>query len=184
FHFTGSITFENSGAFDYTGTGTLRFQDSTRLNNSGSVNVQTGTLDVGGAGDISTGSFTVAATATLQFEGGRHDLTDASSVTGNGTVAFHGGITNLAGVYDLGTGPTRVDSAFATVNVTHPVTSVGRLLFVGGTIDFSGGAPFGVDTLNMSTFGRLRGSDDLTVNSQLNWDSGVMAGTGSTVVAD
>lgn len=71
----------------------------TVFNNSGSVNVNAGTLDLGGSG-TSTGSFSILAGATLNFSGGSYTL--GGAVDNAGALSFGGGTTVLAGRYDGG----------------------------------------------------------------------------------
>jgi hypothetical protein len=187
FKLTGSIRFNNAGTFTKSvGTNTTQFQDTVQFNNSGTVNVLSGTLNVAGGGDTSSGTFNVSAPGILQFGGAAHTLTAASKITGDGTVIFNGGTTTLAGTYDLENGPTKFTSTFGTTTFTGPVLSLGTTLDMsgGGKINFSGGQPITIDTLIVTGFDSITGSDDLTVTRQFNWSGGVMSGTGTTTVAD
>src|SRR5262249_6893163 len=94
------------------GTGVSSFE--TGFNNSGTVEVQAGTLRRAG-GSASTGRFTVQAGTTLEFEGGTHLLAAASAVDGAGQVAFsavrgNSSISIVQGGYTV-TGSTRVVTA-------------------------------------------------------------------------
>src|SRR5262249_43606582 len=131
----------------------------------------------------SDGSFSVEAPATLNLGAGTFTFTDASAITGDGTVILNGN-TTVAGTYDLGTGTTKVPNTFVQVNFLSPVTSVGSSLVIDGYVNFSGGLPIAVDTLSLTTFGTLTGSDDVTVTGSLSWNGGVMSGPGSTTVTD
>ncbi len=185
--FSGGLVFNNSGTYlKSPGTNTTKFQDTVAFNNAGTVTVMSGTLDLAGGNDTSSGRFVVDPAATLQFEGHTHTLTAASGVSGAGTVVFHGGITNVGGTYDVDGGQTVFNSAFATATFTGPVYGLGTTLDMqgGGTADFSGGVPISVADLFLSNFATLTGSDELTVTDQFGWASGVMRGTGSTTVAD
>jgi len=185
FSLSGSLTFNNAGTFTKTsGTGTTQIQNGVAFNNSGTVLINNGTLSLEG-GDVSSGSFTVTALATLQFSGGTHFLTADSAISGNGTVIFSGGVTNIGGGYDLQTGLTKFTSAFCTANFTAPITSLGNTLDMssGGTANFSGGAPITVNRLFLSTFATLSGSDDVTVTGQMTWSGGMMSGSGAFTIA-
>src|SRR5262249_41049393 len=57
------------------------------FNNSGTVEVETGTLAVTAPGE-STGSMSVSAGAVLVFNSGTYNLRSSSSVDGDGTVQF------------------------------------------------------------------------------------------------
>jgi hypothetical protein len=164
---TAPVAFNNAGTLIRsagTATGAATFS-GVALNNAGSVQVQSGTLDLAGGGD-STGSFTVAAGATLTFDsGGTQTLEAASQVGGAGTVHFRGGTAHILGAYDLGT--------------------AGNTLIDGGTADFSGGTPATMPELDLSNGGTLTGSGNVIVSGTLNWTGGdgTMSGVGTTTVA-
>src|SRR5262249_13902341 len=148
---------------------------------SGSVRVQSGTLDLPHKGD-STGSFQVSAGATLRFAaGGTQTLESSARIGGAGTVAFENGMVNIQGTYDLDNAGT---TQFTTgeVHFTGPVASLGHVLAVnGGVADFSGGAPVTVPELDLA--GTLTGSGTVIVTKALNWTlGGTMSGTGTTTV--
>jgi RHS repeat-associated protein len=161
---TAPEAFNNAGTLIRTGgtaTGEARFS-GIALNNAGSVQVQLGTLDLAGGGD-STGSFTVAAGATLTFDsGGTQTLEAASQVDGAGTVHFLGGTAHIKGAYDLAT--------------------AGTTLIDGGTADFSSATPATVPELTLQG-GTLTGTGNVVVTGALNWTDGIMSGTGTTTVA-
>lgn len=147
-------------------------------NNTGTVAVTSGTLALNGGG-IHSGSFTVAAPATLQFGGGAHTFTPGAAVSGAGTVAFTGGTTNFnAGSYDV-TGTTVVSNGMHTFNSGVTVTDVGALMLTGGTIDFSSGELINAPTYTQ-TGGTVGGSDVVNVAGLLSWSGGVMSGSGTT----
>jgi RHS repeat-associated protein len=181
---TAPVAFNNAGTLIRTGgtaTGAASFS-GIALNNTGSVQVQSGTLDLAGGGD-STGSFTLAAGATLTFDtGGTQTLEAASRVNGSGTVLFEGGTVNVGGTYDLGAaGNTHF--TFGTAHFTSPVASLGkRLVIDGGTADLESGAPVTVSELDLA-YGTLTGSGNLNVTDALNWTGGTMSGLGTTTLA-
>ncbi|MGA2382862.1 MAG: hypothetical protein ABSG61_05450 [Gemmatimonadales bacterium] len=126
------------------------------LNDSGTVSVQSGTLQLGGGG-ASTGSFSVAAGDTLDFNSGTHTLAAGSNVTGAGTVKFSGGTVNAAGGYGV----------------------TGLSLVNGGTANFNGTAgPAGSLTVASGTLG---GSGLLTVSGPMSWTGGNLSGGNGTV---
>src|SRR5439155_9001136 len=112
------ITFTNAGTFlKSSGSGSTAFISIfTSLNfiNTGTVHVESGTLDLacGGSG---SGSFVVDAGTTLNFGAGTYNLTSTSSVTGAGTVSvapgsasttaggmnWSGGTLNVLGSYNV-----------------------------------------------------------------------------------
>src|SRR6185295_6810080 len=122
------------------------------LNNSGLVDVQTGTLVLSGNGTSTGGTFTVPAAATLEFANS-YTLDNASSLTGAGTVRFTGGNVTSNGIYNVGT--TEIAGGIAIIN----------------------GSTTGV--LNLSS-GILDGSGTLTVTGLTTWTGGTMRGAGTT----
>ncbi|MBI4528895.1 MAG: FecR domain-containing protein [Deltaproteobacteria bacterium] len=145
--------FSNAGTFRKTGPGTTT-TSSVPFNNSGSVDVQSGTLSLAGGG-TSTGSFDVDSGATLDFSGGTHNLNAGSSVTGAGKASFSGGTTNVGGTYNL-TSPTEIS---------------------GGTVNFNSAAS---STNTLLSAGTLGGTGVFTTTGTFDWTGGSMAGTGST----
>ncbi|HXY68736.1 MAG TPA: hypothetical protein VEH62_04765, partial [Gemmatimonadales bacterium] len=128
------------------------------LNDSGTVSVASGTLRLTGGGS-SSGAFTVASGATLDFNGGTHALSSASSVGGAGTVRFTGATATLGGGYAV-TGPTLVS---------------------GGTASFNGSAGSAA-SLALSG-GTLTGTGLLTVSGAMSWTNGSIgaaSGAGGT----
>src|SRR5262249_53687622 len=152
--FTDDATtvFTNAGTVRKSaGTGTTRL--AVAMNNAGGVEVNAGILSV--SNGSSSGSFAVAAGATLQFLSGTYALTASSDVSGDGRVRFGGpsGVT-LAGSY----------------NVADTVIE-------GGTASFDGDASTGSLTVDAGTF---TGAGRFSVNGLLTWSSGLMSGTGTT----
>jgi RHS repeat-associated protein len=156
--FTGGSTFANAGTFRKSaGAGTTGV--SVAFNNTGTVEVRSGTLSLSGGG-MDNGYFMVATGATLSFAGGTHDLGTGSIVLGAGTVAFTAGTANLAGAYDI-SGSTQV-SGLAMANFNSSArTTAGSL---GGD-------------------GTLGGSGTLTVTGTFTWTGGFMIGAGTTAIA-
>jgi hypothetical protein len=130
-------TFQNAGTVSKSaGTGTTEIQMA--FHNTGTVQVQSGILllDRGG---ISSGSFSVAEAATLNFGGGTHELQPGSRVAGAGTVDFAGGTVNAAGTYHI-TGRTRISGGTLNFAAGADVQSVGPALEVSdGTANVSSG---------------------------------------------
>jgi hypothetical protein len=92
---TAPEAFSNAGTLIHSrGTIGRSIFDGIAFNNAGSVQVQSGTLDLAGGGD-STGSFTVAAGATLSFSGGTQTLEAASQVGGAVTVHVQDGTFDI-----------------------------------------------------------------------------------------
>jgi hypothetical protein len=130
------------------------------VNNTGVVDVETGTLSLGGSPNssgsaASSGAYTVAAGATLGFSGNT-DLFPASSVSGDGNVTFTGGTTYEQGSYAI----------------------TGNTLVAGGTVNFEN--DLHLPQLTLSS-GALSGAGTVTVDGPLSWTGGSMTGPGTTV---
>jgi hypothetical protein len=161
---TNSATFVNAGRFlRSSGTGSVTVYG--QFNNTGSVEVRSGTLEMQGS-ENDSGSFQVSGGATLSFGGNpsfapTYTLTASSSISGAGTVSFRAGffpqVANILGSF-----------------------SVGTTQLIGGVANFFGTAT--TDSLTM-TSGTLGGSGTVTVAGQLAWSGGVMTGPGRTVAS-
>jgi fibronectin-binding autotransporter adhesin len=147
-------TFNNAGTFSKTGgSGTTTI--SVSLNNTGTVDAASGTLNVAGK-DVATGAFTVETGATLAFNGGTQALKAGSSVSGAGDVKFGGATVTVLGSYSI-TGNTTVS---------------------GGTVQFDTDTTLPTLTLSGGTLG---GTATVTVTGALTWTGGTMNGGGTTV---
>ena len=136
----GGGVINNSGTFSKTGGNGISYFN-VDFSNSGTVNVASGALELGGAG-TQTGSFNIAARTALTF-GGKNTFqifAPASSVTGDGIVEIDGeGGLELDGTYNVGT--TRLLSTFsnnsAQITVQAPAKTA-SLSVLGGTLSLSG----------------------------------------------
>jgi hypothetical protein len=89
----GSLTLNNSGTLKKSaGVGDFFFLN-TGLNNSGTVDVQTGTLAFGGGTGSSSGQFKAVAGSEVVFVAGTQTLTDGATASGAGALA----VRNLNG---------------------------------------------------------------------------------------
>ena len=147
------------------GGGTLNRTTSTGvaaiggpLNDSGTVNVQSGSLQLTGGG-TSTGAYQVATGGVLDFNSGTHTLAAGSNVTGAGLVMFSGGTVTAAGGYGV-TGPSLVNGGTANFNTVSG--SAGSLTVTSGT---------------------LGGTDTLTVTGPMSWAGGNLSGANGKVRA-
>jgi hypothetical protein len=153
---TGTGQVVNAGTFRKSaGTGATAIQVAFTNSNTGTVDGQMGTIRFS-AGGSSSGVFSLASAAVVEFAGGTFSLTNSSSVGGSGTVVFSGGTVNVAGAYDV------------------PVTTVN-----GGTVNFNS-----VSTSQqvMLSSGTLGGSATFTVPGSFAWTGGTMNGSGTTAV--
>ena len=90
-----SITFNNAGLFKKS-AGTGSTTTNLYFNNTGVVQVQSGTLNLN-YGGVQSGTFDIAAGATLNFGGGTHSFSAASAITGGGTAMLGGATLVFAG---------------------------------------------------------------------------------------
>jgi hypothetical protein len=145
---TGTFTLMNDQgflAFGLTSTvnnaGTFTKSPSTNtteidavFNNTGAVNVSSGTLYLAGGG-LSSGTFAVASGATLKFGGFFTLLASGSSVSGAGAVVFANGTADVEGSYST-TGATSVTGGtvnFLTSVHTNTFTTAGTVSIAAGT---------------------------------------------------
>jgi hypothetical protein len=112
----------NSGTWNVSGAGTTSYVRSIAFNNTGAVNVTSGTFQLQGRDSgATTGSFAVSSGAVLEF-GGNFILEAASIVEGAGNVRFASGEIGIRGAYNV-TGTSSF--AGATVYFQSGVTSLG-----------------------------------------------------------
>ena len=133
-----TATVNNQGTFTKSGSA-VTSTISTLFNNSGIVNVQSGTLDLSGGGTDVGASYTGAG--TIQFGGGTRTLDAASSITAN--ALFSAGQTTVNG--GVGTGLMTITGGTATFNgtvITGGLTQSGAELNGTGTLTASGPSAF------------------------------------------
>jgi autotransporter-associated beta strand protein len=147
--------FDNAGTFRKSaGTGTTSI--GVPFNNTGTVEVLSGTIDLN-QGGMHTGDFTIAPGATLQFGGGTHAIDGAS-------FASPGRVLILSGTVD-------VTGGFAIPALTEITT---------GTLTYTADSIAGTYT---QSGGEVRGDADLTVSGMTSFTGGTMAGAGTTFAA-
>jgi hypothetical protein len=150
--YTGS-RFNNAGTFQKTGgTGTTNVL--AFVNNSGTVDAASGTLNLADGG-FNDATFTVEAGATLGLTGGSQTLDANSGISGAGNVIFGGANVILAGSYSV-SGTTTISN---------------------GTVSFDGNVTLPALTLSGGT---LTGDGDVSVSGRLTWTGGTMTGAGQT----
>ena len=156
----GVCRFDNAGTFRKSASaGTTTVAGGISFNNSGAVEIQSGTLVFNGGctnlgivslspgatnrlvgGGMSDGAFTAAATAVVEWTGGTFTLNPGAQLNGAGLYRLNGG------------------SVTATADLT-----VENLDLVSGS----------------STLG---GAGAATIASRLNWTAGIMIGSGKTII--
>ena len=111
----------NEGTFEKTGSATTS-TINTLFNNSGTVNVEAGTLDLTNGGtDVGA---TYEGTGTIEFSGGTRTLDAASSITTE-NVVFLGGTETVNGTYNV-SGTTTINGGTATL--AGSLTDLGNVL--------------------------------------------------------
>lgn len=130
---------------------------SSAMNNSGTLDVQTGaivTLSGGGTWSGAQG-VTIGTSAMMSLAGGTHTLGGTITVSGTGEMHFSGASATLTGAY-TSTGVTRISSGSATFANTQAATTT-QLVLSGGT---------------------LGGTGQLDVSQAFTWSGGGLSGLG------
>jgi hypothetical protein len=152
---TGSTAAVNNlGTLKKTGSATTS-QINVAVNNSGTVDVASGTLRFSNGGtDVGA---TYQGAGTVEFGGGTRTLDSASKITA-ANVTFSGGQTTVNGSYNVA---TRTNVSGGTATVAGTLSSLGTSLQIsGGTLDIASAAAT-VATLAQSG-GELTGSGTMT----------------------
>jgi uncharacterized Zn-binding protein involved in type VI secretion len=149
--FGGTYVFNNAGQVTMTGPGTARIDDT--FNNSGTVSVNSGELDLPGGGSAS-GAFTIASGATLGLTGHTHTLNDGTTFTGVGNLIINGATANFTGSASM---------------------SVNTLVLSSGAVNFNNSGANAAAVLNLSG-GTLGGTSLVMVSGPLNWTEGTILG--------
>ncbi len=189
-------------ANDNSGTGTTRFDGQFAFNNSGLVNVLSGTLDLGGGGTntvvaaaSTSGVFHVPSGATLLFSSAYH-LKDGTQLLGmghfrvfnaqpgvgllslNGSVAL--GTLAEAGSFDLGTGGTVGDDNSGVGHGT--LINHGEFNWTGGTWNSSLQiTPDGALTISGDEDKKLTGDGNRVIGTIYNAGHASWSGAGNIV---
>lgn len=176
---TGTNAFNNEGSFTKTGNGDALFRldggASYTFNNSGTVDVQQGTLQLLGGGSHS-GDFAGAAGAALQFAG-NHTFAAGADISGGVNVT-------LAGTVEIAESVTWSTTGVTTLNGT--VTGAGNW-DVSGPWSWTGGTMEGTGTTTLAN-GSISGAGTKTINDRtlrsagnIEWSEGNITTTGSNV---
>lgn len=176
FGFTGS-SFTNSGTYRRSVATGVKAFTSVAFNSTGIVDVQSGTLDIN-AGGSAGGTFTAAATATVDFNAS-YGFVDGVSFSGEGAINLAAGSSTFSGT--LTTQNLTLNGA--TIAGDH--TIVGTLNWIGGTFNSSG-------TTTIDANGKLliAGPADHDLNGRnivnngiVNWTGGrIRTGSGGNIV--
>jgi autotransporter-associated beta strand protein len=149
--FSGPGNFNNAGAFSKTGgNGTTTV--GVAFNNTGMVNVDSGTLSLNGGGTHS-GSFAVAAERTLRIGGGTHLLGTGTHLGGEGRFLLADGVISGEGNITLGIPVTWTGGQFAgagagvdSVTLTRNVAITGSAFLFARTLSLGDGAQNPIET--------------------------------------
>ena len=159
----GTEYFNNSGLFrkwPTTGTTTI----DVAFNNSGTVNVQSGTIDFNGNGNVG-GTYTAAANTGLGF-GGNNAGTVAIGTVAN--VSVYGGAVSLSGTVQ------NLSVSSGTLTFSGLVQNLG---VSGGTFDGVGSS-----ISNLTWNGGTLGGNE-TVTGSGSWTSGTIASGGTLTIS-
>lgn len=194
-----SAVVNNNGTFQKSaGAGVTTVGPTVTFNNSGTVDVQTGTLQLGSSGGTHSGTFD-ATGATLRFSNGTHTFPGNAMLTGTIAVTASSGNTPVLNFSGTSATLGSVTQTIGTMNFsTSGAVSIGSLTENGGTANFTTGGPtigsitVSSGTLNLSTStatsvtsvtqsgGTISGSGTLNISGALAWSTGTMSGTGTT----
>lgn len=142
------LVFNNSGTFTKTSSSVDGDIDAV-LNNTGTVNVQSGTLTLN-AGGLSSGTVTIVDGAKLKVNAGAFTIIDGAQVTGAGTLLLNGGTLTLSGALGIDT----FTQKGGTLAGSHTLTKVVNVDY--GSWDGAAGA---TTTLASGATLNLSGSD-------------------------
>ena len=152
----GTAAFNNLGMLDKMSPGPNEFM--APFANNGMVSANNGFLRLV-AGGTSDGQINTTMPGGVDFGGGTFDLQMTSDLSGNGPVKFSGGTTNVDGIFNVS----------------------GQVEVVGGDVNFMNGSAIDIAQLDFF-LGSIRGTSDLNILNQLNWQEGQFSGTATVNV--
>ena len=142
---TGSGTINLNGSLTKTVAGTTFTINVTTFNNSGSVAVQGGTLNISlPGGSASAGTYSIDPGAILVFSGS-YTFPTAATIGGAGTVTFASGAFTIHNNYGL-TGETILGNGSPSVTIQYPsaATSTGKFTINTGSLTVNGDHTFDI----------------------------------------
>jgi hypothetical protein len=155
-NFSGPYSFDNAGLISKTGEGISSFGSSVALNNTGTMLVVTGGLQLSGGGSHG-GFIDIAAGASLNLSAGIFTFSADAELSGAGTFSS-GGTVTFSNILD----PTQSIQITAGTVAFGQNQSIASLVLSGGT---------------------LGGSNTLTITESFTWTGGAMGGSGRTILA-
>ncbi len=129
----GTNAFENAGLLRKTGTGTTLITSLAAFTNTGTVQVEAGTLQIDGASTLG-GSFDLSSNATLLFTTGTSTWTPGATVSGAGTVSLTGGTMTADHPVTL----PNFNQAGGTLTGSSTLTVSGQFTWTGGSMGGNG----------------------------------------------
>ena len=166
--YTGTATLNNFGTLNQTAAGAHAIANGVAFNNSGTVNVDAGTLTIAGGGTDS-GLYDVDTGTTLNFSGGTRNLGAGTNITGLGTLAVSGATVNannLLGIAATGAA-LNVSSGVLNVNGGAAAGTLAPVTVSGGTLNFNTTSAVTLPSLTLNT-GALGGTGAVTVTGAFN----------------
>jgi hypothetical protein len=182
----GSARFDNAGTFRKSANPGIA-SSIVSFNNFGTVEIQTGTLNLSGGG-TNSGSFDVALDTTLNLSAGTYSAGPSSRITGAGNLSISGATANLGGLVNLAGSNTFSGISGTTANLTGNYICTNNTLMISGatTANFNGTgtvAPANIALLRVGNGNpTLGGNNTVTVLGQMDWTGGTMSGSGRTII--
>jgi hypothetical protein len=171
---SGNALLRNSGILRKSaGTGTTTL--TVRCNNTGSVQVNSGTLALAPAD--SSGSFSTSVGNTLSLSGAA-TFSPSASIEGAGNFIVTSGTFTNNGTFHVD-GTNTFTSGTISFNGSCFITN-NPMVINGGTVIFSGSGIVAPTLLNFSG-GSLQGNMTVTVTGLMIWTGGVLGSSGSSL---
>jgi hypothetical protein len=179
---TGPATFNNGGTFRKSGgTGTTTFTEQVNFNNTGTVEVQSGTLSLAGGGSSTDGNFVLGNGARLSFFKNSYSLMGNQTVTGDGTfevAGANGPYNYLGGSVSVG-GDDPATASVLTVTSNLLVAYDSSLYTkAGGTVILNARGEHQAVLDSGSWGGGIGGPGSVINNGNFRWASGRINGPG------
>ncbi|MBC7514553.1 MAG: hypothetical protein H7234_08980 [Herminiimonas sp.] len=171
-----NATFNNNGVFNKNG-GSLASKAISNVvfNNSGVVAVNSGTLRLFVDG-TDTGTYSVPAGSTLQFDSNTRTLARGARLNVDGTLNFNGAEVISMGPLKLANGGATVNLSQGSLVAAGALSADGVLNISGGSLTANGGLTV-PGTLNLSG-GSVNDAGGLTPQGLFNWSGGMVYGSG------
>jgi hypothetical protein len=163
---------DNAGTFRKSGSGTATFGTGVLFNNTGTVEIETGTLSLAGGGTNSS-TFTTAPTAIMEWTGGTFTLIPGSHLNGTGLYRIDGSAT-VVGDGDITVQNLDLVSPSGTWSGTGILTIASAMNWSGGTM--SGG---GLTIITPGVTLQLPGPNGVGLNTRTLENAGTVIWTGS-----